>query len=400
MLRNREIILGVSGGIAAYKSVYLCRELTRRGANVHVVMTNNATQFVTPLTFQTISGNSVTHELFELFHGSEIGHVALADRAHAIVVAPATANILGKVANGIADDFLSTMIMATRVRVLFAPAMNVVMWESAAMQRNIASLLADGYHTVGPVPGELACGVHGSGKMSEPETILEALEIMLTPKDLAGERVLVTAGPTLEPIDPVRFVSNHSSGKMGYALARAAVRRGATVTLVSGPTVQPDPLDARVIRVTTAREMRDAVMAEAAAATVICKVAAVCDWRPVTAHPVKLKKGAESPGALDLEANPDILAELGRTKRPGQILLGFAAETTDVTDNARRKLEAKHLDVIVANDVTSPRAGFHSDTNTVQILTADGDEVRVPNLPKDRVADRILGVVAKLRAKG
>lgn len=398
MLRNQVIILGVSGGIAAYKSVHLCRELTRCGANVHVVMTKNATQFVTPLTFQTISGNNVTHELFELFHSSEIGHVTLADRAHAIVVAPATANILGKVANGIADDFLSTMIMATRVRVLFAPAMNVAMWESATVQRNITSLRADGYHTVGPVPGELACGVQGSGKMSEPETIMEALEILLTPKDLAGERVLITAGPTLEPIDPVRFVSNHSSGKMGYALARAAVRRGAEVTLVSGPTVQPDPLDARVIRVTTAREMHDAVMAEAANATVICKAAAVCDWRPVTKHPVKLKKAAQSPSALALEANPDILAELGRSKPPGQVLLGFAAETSNVTDNARRKLETKRLDVIVANDVTAPGAGFHADNNTVQILTADGGELRVPNLPKDRVADRILGVVAKLRA--
>jgi len=398
MLRNREIILGVSGGIAAYKSVHLCRELTRRGANVHVVMTENATQFVTPLTFQTISGNPVTHELFELFQGSQIGHVTLADRAHAMVVAPATANILGKVANGIADDFLSTMIMATRVRVLFAPAMNVAMWESAAVQRNIVTLEADGYHTVGPIPGELACGVMGSGKMAEPETILEALEILLTDKDLVGERVLVTAGPTLEPIDPVRFISNHSSGKMGYALARAAVRRGAQVTLVSGPTAQPDPLDARVIRVTTAREMHAAVMAAAPEATVICKTAAVCDWRPATTHPVKLKKTKDALGTLALEANPDILAELGRTKRPGQILLGFAAETTDVTDNARKKLAAKHLDIIVANDVTAPGAGFHSDTNAVQILTADGGEVRVPLLAKDRVADRILGVVAKLRA--
>jgi phosphopantothenoylcysteine decarboxylase/phosphopantothenate--cysteine ligase len=399
MLRNQEIILGVSGGIAAYKSVHLCRELTRRGANVHVVMTKNATQFVTPLTFQTISGNAVTHELFELFHGSEIGHVTLADRAHAIVVAPATANILGKVATGIADDFLSTMIMATRVPVLFAPAMNVVMWDSEAMQRNMATLKADGYHTVGPVPGELACGVQGSGKMSEPETILEALEILLTPKDLEGERVLVTAGPTLEPIDPVRFVSNHSSGKMGYALARAAVRRGAQVTLISGPSVLPDPLDARVVRVTTAREMHAAVMLEAADATVICKAAAVCDWRPTTQQPEKIKKASGSPDSLALEANPDILAELGAKKRPNQILLGFAAETHDVTENARRKLEAKRLDVIVANDVTAPGAGFHVDTNAVRILTAEGVETRVPTMPKDRVADRILGIVAKLRAK-
>ncbi len=397
MLRDREIILGVTGGIAAYKSVLLCRDLIQGGANVHVVMTENATQFVTPLTFQTISGNPVTHELFELFSGSEIGHVTLADRAHAMVVAPATANLLGKVANGIADDFLSTMIMATRVPVLFAPAMNVVMWESPAVQRNVRLLGEAGYHFVGPVPGELACGVTGKGKMASPEEIADALEIVLSPKDLAGERVLVTAGPTLEPIDPVRFVSNHSSGKMGYALARAAVRRGAEVTLITGPTSLAPPLQARVVRVTTAREMHAAVLREAGGATVILKAAAVCDWRPVETAPQKIKKRAASLPPLALEPNPDILRDLGERKPPGQLLIGFAAETADLEANARAKLAEKRLDAVVANDVTAPGAGFLVDTNAVRIFTADGAEVGVPLTSKERVADRVLGVVVKLR---
>lgn len=398
MLRNREIILGVTGGIAAYKSVYLCRELIKRGANAHVVMTKSAINFVTPLTFQTISGNPVTHEMFELFQGSEIGHVTLADRAHALVVAPATANILGKVANGVADDFLSTMIMATRVPVLFAPAMNVVMWECAAVQRNVRILQGHGYQLVGPVPGELACGVQGKGKMAPPEQILEALEALLSPKDLEGETVLVTAGPTVEPMDPVRFISNHSSGKMGYAVARGAVRRGARVTLVTGPTTLPNPVNVRVIRVQTAREMMDAVMKEAESATVIVKTAAVCDWRPAASASEKIKKREGSPPALALEPNPDILRELGERKLPDQILVGFAAETGDLEANAKAKLKEKKLDAIVANDVTAPETGFHADTNAVRIFTADGKEVGVPLMSKDRVADRVLGVVAKMRS--
>ncbi|MBI5442157.1 MAG: bifunctional phosphopantothenoylcysteine decarboxylase/phosphopantothenate--cysteine ligase CoaBC [Deltaproteobacteria bacterium] len=401
MLRNREIILGVTGGIAAYKSVYLCRELTKRGANVHVVMTRHAMEFVTPLTFQTISGNSVTHELFELFHASEIGHVTLADRAHALVVAPATANILGKVANGIADDFLSTMLMASRVPVLFAPAMNVVMWESRAVQRNLAALREMGFHFVEPCEGELACKVQGKGKMADPLEIVEELEALLTPKDLAGERVLVTAGPTIEPIDPVRFLSNHSSGRMGYALARAALRRGAEVTLVSGPTELPVPRGARLVAVKTAREMRDAVISEAASSTVVIKAAAVCDWRPASEALEKIKKrGGSSEPRLSLTANPDILRELGERKPHDQILVGFAAETADLVANARVKLVEKKLDLIVANDVTAPGAGFHGETNAVRILGSEGRETVVPLMTKDRVADRVLDSILKLRRKG
>ncbi len=400
MLRGKQILLGVTGGIAAYKSVYLCRELTLRGADVHVVMTKNAMNFVTPLTFQTISGNPVTHEMFELFRGPEIGHVSLADRAHALVVAPATANLLGKVAGGLADDFLSTMIMATRVPVLFAPAMNVVMWESPAVQANVRKLKNWGYRFVGPVAGELACGVTGRGKMADPVQIIEALEILLSPKDLDGETVLVTAGPTIEPIDPVRYITNHSSGKMGYALARAAVRRGARVVLVTGPTDLPDPLDVRVVRVATARQMRDAVLAEAGAATVIIKAAAVCDWRPAREAAGKIKKRDGRVAALELEPNPDILKELGQRKRPGQILIGFAAETHDMEVNARAKLAEKNLDAVVANDVTRTDAGFHVDTNEVVIFTADGQRIGVPKMAKDRVADRILALVVKMRRGG
>ncbi len=397
MLRDREIILGVTGGIAAYKSVILARELSKRGASVHVVMTESATNFVTPLTFQTITGNPVTRHMFELFQGSEIGHVTLADRAHLIVVAPATANLLGKIAGGIADDFLSTTLMASKVPVLLAPAMNVVMWQNPAVQRNVGTLRAWGYHFVGPASGELACGVEGEGKMAEPGEIVQAMEFVLSPKDLAGEVFLVTAGPTLEPMDPVRFISNHSSGKMGYAIARAAARRGARVVLVTGPTALPDPFGLRTVRVTTAREMRDAVLREAEEATVVIKAAAVCDWRPGEAAAQKIKKRSGEPPSLALEANPDILRELGERKRPGQLLVGFAAETGDLEGHAREKLAAKRLDAIVANDVTAPGSGFHVDTNAVRIFTADGQEVGVPLTSKDRVADRVLGVVTKLR---
>lgn len=399
MIRDLEIILGVTGSIAAYKSVFLCREMIRRGANVHVAMTKNATNFVTPLTFQTVTGNPVTTEMFELFQGSEIGHIALADRAHITVVAPASANILGKVANGLADDFLSTMIMATKVPVLFAPAMNTVMWESPAVRANIRRLLEAGYHFIDPAAGELACGATGQGKMEEPHLILERMEAVLTPKDLAGKRVLVTAGPTVEPIDPVRFVSNHSSGKMGYALAYAAVRRGAQVTLVSGPTQLTTPFGVRLVRVGTAEEMANAVFEASAQADVIIKAAAVCDWRPTQSAAKKIKKVGKTVPAIELEATPDILSELGRRKRPGQFLVGFAAETDKLEANARKKLAAKNLDMIVANDVTKPGAGFHSDNNAVTLLTPDGGVQAIPLMPKERVADRILDAVARLSRK-
>jgi phosphopantothenoylcysteine decarboxylase/phosphopantothenate--cysteine ligase len=362
-------------------------------------MTKNAMNFVTPLTFQTVTGNPVTHDMFELLSGSEIGHVSLADRAHLTVVAPATANILGKVANGLADDFLSTMIMATKVPVLFAPAMNSVMWESPAVRANIHRLKASGCHFVDPETGELACGVTGQGKMADPERIIEAMEAVLTPNDLEGEHVLVTAGPTVEPIDPVRFVSNHSSGKMGYALARAAVRRGARVTLVAGPTLLGDPWGVRTVHVQTAQEMCDAVVREAPGASLVIKAAAVCDWRPTRSAGEKIKKTAGGIPSLELEETPDILLKLGEAKPEGQVLVGFAAETQDVEANARRKLAQKHLDLIVANNVTQPGAGFHHDTNAVHIFTADGKSLGVPLMSKERVADRVLDAAVKYRKR-
>jgi phosphopantothenoylcysteine decarboxylase/phosphopantothenate--cysteine ligase len=400
MIKGLEITLGVTGSIAVYKAVYLCRELIKRGANVHTVMTKNAINFVNPLTFQTVTGNPVTIEMFELLTGSEIGHISLADRAHITVVAPATANIMGKVANGLADDFLSTMIMATKVPVLFAPAMNSVMWESPAMQNNLKHLVGSGYHFVAPETGELACGVTGQGKMAEPQQIVESIEAVLTPNELKGLKVLITAGPTVEPIDPVRFVSNHSSGKMGYALARAAVRHGAAeVKLISGPTNLPSPVGGQTIRVETAEEMYNATLAHFDDADIIIKAAAVCDWRPSSSAAEKIKKDGNEPPALELEATSDILAELGRRKRKDQLLVGFAAETENIEENAKVKLQKKKLDLIVANDVTQPGAGFHSDTNAVKVISIDGKIAGVPMMEKNRVADRIIEALLRYRKR-
>ncbi len=400
MIKGLEITLGVTGSIAVYKAVYLCRELIKRGANVHTVMTKSAINFVNPLTFQTVTGNPVTFEMFELLTGSEIGHVSLADRAHITVVAPATANIMGKVANGLADDFLSTMIMATKVPVLFAPAMNSVMWESPAMRNNLKRLAESGYHFVEPETGELACGVTGQGKMAEPQQIVESIEAVLTPNALKGLRVLITAGPTVEPIDPVRFISNHSSGKMGYALARAAVRHGAAqVKLISGPTNLPSPVGSDTIQVETAEQMYNATLAHFDEADIIIKTAAVCDWRPSSSAAEKIKKKDNAPPALELEATSDILSELGRRKRDGQLLVGFAAETENIEENARIKLKRKKLDLIVANDVTQPGAGFHSDTNAVKVISTDGKIAGIPLMDKNRVADRIIEALLRYRKR-
>lgn len=399
MLNDLEIILGVTGSIAAYKAVILARELNQCGANVHVVMTKHATEFVTPLTFQTVTGNPVTMDMFELLAGSEIGHVSLADRAHITVVAPATANILGKVANGLADDFLSTMIMATRVPVLFAPAMNSVMWESKAVRHNVQLLTESGYHFMDPETGELACGVTGQGKMADPQRIIERIKGVLSPKDLTGEHILVTAGPTVEQIDPVRFVSNHSSGKMGYALARSAIRRGARVTLISGPTLLQPPVGARTVQIKSAEEMYEAVLRESPSASIIIKAAAVCDWRPTSMAAEKIKKMERGVPPLELEPTPDILKALGERKTKEQILVGFAAETEKIEENALLKMNSKGLDLIVANDVSSPESGFHVDVNAVKILTSDNHSISVPLMEKDRVADRVMDAIVKYRRR-
>ncbi len=399
MLKNREIIVGVCGGIAAYKVVELVRELTKRGANVHVVMTKNAQQFIAPLTFQTLSGNPVLCDMFQLLQGSKIGHVALADIADLMVVAPATANVLGKIANGIADDFLTTMVMATTVPVLFAPSMNVKMWQSNIVQSNVERLKANGYQFVGPIEGDLACGSVGKGRLAEIEEIIEKIEDIFTKKDLTGQRIMVTAGPTLEPLDPVRYITNRSSGKMGFALAKMARRRGAEVILISGPNNLSLPRrDIPQIMVNTAREMYDAVLEHFSHYNIVIMAAAVADFRPKDMLTEKITKRKNGTFVLELEQNPDILKELGQ-KRTNHILVGFAAETSDLTEKAETKLREKNLDLIVANDVTQAGAGFGVDTNIVKIIDAEGKIKSLPLMSKDEVANIILDQVVKLVKK-
>ena len=340
MLKEKRIVLGVTGGIAAYKAAEFVRLLVKAEAEVHVVMTRNAQEFITPLTFQTLSGNPVTTDPFTLLEGTEIGHIALADLAELILILPATANIIGKIANGIADDFLSTMVMASKAPVLLVPSMNVNMWENQAVQKNLQTLIERGYHFVEPGTGELACHWYGKGRLADLEEVMERIEDLFSPKDLKGERILVTAGPTQEPIDPVRFITNRSSGKMGYALAGMARRRGAEVILISGPTPLPLPRrDMEVVWVQTAEEMREAVLRHLERCSVVIKAAAVGDFRPREVSQAKIKKG-ESSLSLELERTGDILEEIGKRKGD-RILIGFAAETENLVKNAHKKLLAK-----------------------------------------------------------
>ena len=391
MLKDKQVILGVSGGIAAYKAVELLRLLTKAGATVHVVMTRAAQEFVTPLTFQTLSSNPVHTELFNLISEQEIGHISLADRADLFIIAPATANIVAKMACGIADDMLTTTVMATKAKVLIAPAMNVNMYTNPIYRDNEERLRQLGYLFVPPEKGELACGWEGEGKLAAPETICVAAMAALTPKTLNGETVLVTAGPTREDIDPVRFISNHSSGKMGYALAVEAQRRGARVILVSGPVSLAPPPGIDLVTVESAAEMREAVMARAGGCTMIIKAAAVADYRPLVRERAKIKKRTEDL-TLHLVKNPDILAELGRlAERP--FLVGFAAETDNLEAGAAKKLEEKNLDMIVANDVSQPDAGFNVDTNRARLLFRDGRTVECPLMSKNELAAVILDYI-------
>ncbi|WP_224957358.1 bifunctional phosphopantothenoylcysteine decarboxylase/phosphopantothenate--cysteine ligase CoaBC [Geomonas subterranea] len=397
MLKGKEIVLGVTGGIAVYKAVELLRLLVKAGANVHVVMTRSATEFVTPLTFQTLSKNPVHLELFNLISEEKIGHIALADRADLYIIAPATANCIGKIAHGLADDLLTTTVMATRAPVLIAPAMNVNMYQNPIYRENEARLKSLGYLFVAPACGMLACGYEGEGKLQPPEVIFEEAVAALTPKRMAGERILVTAGPTLEEIDPVRYISNHSSGKMGYAIARQARLRGAQVTLVSGPTCLAPPVGVEVIRVRSAQEMRDAVQGCLSRIDVVIKAAAVADYRPKTRAGEKVKKSQESL-CIELEKNPDILAELGAAKGD-RILVGFAAETQDLLRNAGAKLKAKNLDLVVANDVSQEGAGFNVDTNIAKLLFSDGRVEDLPIMGKEELAGVILENVETLRGE-
>lgn len=395
-IAGKTIVLGVTGGIAVYKAVYLLRLFTGAGATVHVVMTEAATRFVTPLTFQSLSGNPVHTELFNLYQEQEIGHISLADRADLLVIAPATANCIGKLACGIADDLLSTTVMATKAPVLLAPAMNVNMYENSIYRENEARLRQHGYFFVDAAEGSLACGWQGKGRLAEPELIFEEACRLLTRQDLTGETVMVTAGPTREELDPVRYVSNHSSGRMGYELARCARDRGARVILVSGPVNLKPPSGVELVNVATAMQMHAAVMGLVNECTVIVKSAAVADYRPVSRSADKIKKQGDRL-IIELEKNPDILAELGGLeKRP--FLVGFAAETADLKANAAAKLKAKNLDIIVANDVTQEGAGFNVETNIARLIYRNGNEEALELMTKQQLANIILDRIVVLKS--
>jgi phosphopantothenoylcysteine decarboxylase/phosphopantothenate--cysteine ligase len=398
-LAGKQVILGITGSIAAYKAVLLLRELTARGAEVSVVMTAGAEHFVAPLTFRTLSGRPVLSNLFDPQSDDAVEHVALAERAHAFVVAPATANVLAKAAHGIADDFLTTLLLAARCPVLMAPAMDGGMWDHAAVQANVATLRERGVTVLEPEAGALASGWSGRGRLPEIEVIVEEVERLLTPvRDLRGERVLVTSGPTREPIDPVRYLSNRSSGKMGHAVATAALRRGAEVVLISGPTALKPPAGAVYVPVQTAEEMREAALQHLGTATVVIKAAAVADYRVERPSATKIKSGGKRDGwSLDLVPNPDILKELAQ-KKGGAFLVGFAAETNDVRAHAADKLRAKGIDLLVANDVSQHGIGFEADDNQVILLDRWGGALDLPRMTKIQVAHAILDRVLALRA--
>ena len=388
ILNGKKIILGITGGIAAYKAIELARLFIKSGASVWPVMTKASANFITPLTLQTVAGNPVARDMFDLTQESRISHIELAEKADIVVVAPATANIIGKAASGIADDILTTVIMATRAPLLFAPAMNSNMYENKIVQANIERLKKNGCSFIGPEEGELACGYEGRGRLAPVEDIMDAAEECLAPKDLKGEKVLVTAGPTREAIDPVRFISNPSSGRMGYAIARAAKRRGAEVVLVSGPSHLNPPRGVTFIKTTTAEEIAEATMRHYPQSTVVIMAAAVSDYRPRISHRKKVKK-EEARINIELERTQDILKELGSRKR-GQFLVGFALETENMLANAKKKLKEKRLDMIVANDP----GGFDGEITQVTIIESEDTVEHLPPFPKNEVAERILDKVA------
>ena len=412
-LRGRRVALGVTGGIAAYKAIEVLRGLQRAGCEVRVAMTRHACEFIQPLTFRALSGSYVVIDDYAPDNPDPIAHISFSQSVDLFVVAPATANFLAKLANGIADDFVSSTYLACTSPVLLAPAMNTVMWEHPATQRNIEKLRADGVNFVEPDAGEMACGTIGPGRLSHPEAIVAAaLEILKKSeraaiksvaisngeaKDLSNEHILITSGATREPIDPVRFISNRSSGRMGFALAEASRERGARVTVVAGVTSVPPPSGVRIISVTTAEEMRRAVSEEMAEATIFIGAAAVSDYRPAKQAQAKIKKSVEEL-ELKLERTQDILAEVAQSRRNGQLVIGFAAETNDLLKYARAKLIQKDLDAIVANDVSRADAGFDSANNSVLLLLRDRDEaLELPLMSKLSIANRILDELVKLR---
>ena len=397
MLTGKTILLGVTGSIAAYKAASLASMLVKLGADVHVLMTENATVFITPVTFESLTGNKTLVDTFDRNFSFQVEHVSIAKRADLCLIAPASANVLAKLAHGLADDMLTTTVLACRCPKLASPAMNTAMYEAQITQDNLQTLRRYGWQIIKPASGRLACGDVGAGKMPEPEVLAEAVvQELAYEKDLAGLRILVTAGATQEAIDPVRYLTNHSSGKMGYAIARAAVRRGAAVTLVSGPTNLPVPAYVQMVRVTSAREMFDAVTAAAPEQQIIIKAAAVADYRPATVASDKIKK-SDAELQISLARTDDILQYLGEHKKPGQFLCGFSMETKNMLENARSKLARKHLDMIAANNVKDEGAGFAVDTNLLTLITADA-ELPLPLMSKEAAAHRLLDEIVKRRS--
>lgn len=396
-LTGREIVLGVTGGIAAYKSAEIVSRLRHLGARVHVIMTRNATEFVSPLTFQTLSANPVVTDIFAAPEYWNVEHVALARLAEVFVIAPATANILSKMACGIADDMLSTTVLATKAPILAAPAMNTGMWTAAATQANISMLRERGVQFIGPDSGILACGDEGAGRMSEPEDIVAEIDrILNAPRDMSGLKVLITAGATRERLDPVRFLTNDSSGKMGFALAEAARDRGAEVTVVCGSVSVPVPHNTEIIRIESAENLLETMSEKAPLQDIIIQAAAVADYRPLCKADQKIKKKKGQEMILTLVENPDVAREVGKMKKPGQTLVGFAAETNRVQENAKEKLDKKNLDLIVANDVTMAGAGFNTDTNIATLISKKGIS-EYPLMSKRKLADIILDTVLEIR---
>ncbi|MBQ9437673.1 MAG: bifunctional phosphopantothenoylcysteine decarboxylase/phosphopantothenate--cysteine ligase CoaBC [Lachnospiraceae bacterium] len=394
MLKEKNILLIISGGIAAYKAAELARLLVKRGASIQVIMTKNACEFITPLTFDTLTGHRTITDLFDRNHPVTTEHIALADWADILIAAPASANLIAKFSWGLADDMASTTALAFNKKKIVAPAMNDKMWANPATQENIARLKKYGWEIIGPGSGDLACGTAGKGRMSEPEDIVSGILGVLSKKDLLNKKILVSAGPTREALDPVRFLSNHSTGKQGYAVAKAAAMRGAKVTLVSGPTELADPMNMRVIHVNTAREMFASIRAISESQDVIIMSAAVADYRPKEVSIDKIKK-KDADLSLALERTDDILEYLGEHKPAGQILVGFSMETADLIYNSRKKLEAKKLDLIAANNVKVEGAGFGGETNVLTLISRK-EEVHLPLLSKEEAANRLLDNILKL----
>lgn len=393
MLRGKTVILGVTGSIAAYKIATLASMLVKKQASVHVIMTKNATNFINPITFETLTGHKCLVDTFDRNFEFQVEHVSMAKQADVVMIAPASANVIGKLAHGLADDMLTTTLLACKCPKIVSPAMNTAMFENPIVQDNLKILEKYGYEVIQPASGYLACGDTGAGKMPEAETLYQYIERTLAdPKDLIGKKVLVTAGPTQENIDPVRYITNHSSGKMGYAVAKAAMLRGADVTLVSGQTALTPPMFVKYVQITTAEEMYQEVTSRSDEQDIIIKAAAVADYRPKTVYENKVKK-KEGQMAIELERTRDILAYLGEHKKENQFLCGFSMETENMIGNSRAKLQKKNLDMVAANNVKVEGAGFQGDTNVMTLITQD-QEIALPLMSKEEAANKILDIIA------